>query len=118
MLKLTNCGITDLSPSTIYYMEIIDENPDNNETMRDLAELLLESASEHQDNYIVLEGVGKTYEHLIQIKNLYGPALQKLLIFPGDCHTLANYQPVLIKAYYNVSLGFGLWIQGRNLNLS
>ena len=37
----TICGTTNLSLSTIYYMEIIGENPDNDETMRYLAELLL-----------------------------------------------------------------------------
>ena len=77
-------------------MEIIDENPDNNDTMKNIAELLFENAASiHQDNYIVIVRDGKTYDHLIQIKNLYGAALQKLLIFPGDWHTLANYQPVM-----------------------
>ena len=94
-----------LSPSTIHYMEIIDENPDNNDTMRHIAELLIEkTASIHQDNYVILVGDGKTYDHLIQIKNLYGAELQQLLIFPGDWHTMANYQPVLMKAYYHAGL--------------
>ena len=86
-------------------MEIIDEHPDDDETMRHIAELLLENASSaHQENYVILVGDGKTYEHLIQIKHLYGQELQRLIIFPGDWHTLANYQPVLMKAYYNAGL--------------
>jgi hypothetical protein len=40
----------DTIPSTTYYMEILDENPDDDETMRNLAELLLDStATEHQE---------------------------------------------------------------------
>ena len=78
---------------------------DDDETMRNLAELLLDNtAMPHQDNYVVLVGDGKTYEHLVNIKHLYGPVLEKLLIFPGDWYTLANFQPVLMKAYYNAGL--------------
>ena len=71
--------------------------------MRNVAELLPEStATEHQDNYVVLVVDGKTYSHLVNIKHLYGPVLQKLLIFPGDWHTLANFQPVLALAFFVV----------------
>lgn len=109
-----------LSPSRIHYMEIIDENPDNNDTMKNIAEMLFENAASiHQDNYIVIVRDGKTYDHLIQIKNLYGAALQKLLIFPGDWHTLANYQPVIMKAYYHAGLkelAMGSGYRGETLN--
>lgn len=95
----------DVLPAEIYYMELLDENPDNNDTMQHLSELLLENAtSPYQDNFVILVGDGKTYEHLMQIKHLYGQELEKLLIFPGDWHTLANYQPVLMKAYYHAGL--------------
>ena len=73
--------------------------------MRHVAELFLEKAfSNFQDNYVILVGDGKAYELLIQIKRMYGSELQRLLIFPGDWHTLANYQPVLMKAYYHAGL--------------
>ena len=63
-------------------MEILDENPDFNDTMRHLSEFLLEQvSSDHQGKYIVLVGDRKTYHHLMKIKFLYGSELQKLLIF-------------------------------------
>ena len=73
--------------------------------MRHVSDILLQHASsEHQDNYVVLIGDGKTYEHLMGIKRQYGSELNHLLIFPGDWHILYNYQPVLMKVYYHTGL--------------
>ena len=58
------------------------------------------TATVHQESYIVLIGDGKTHECLMEVKRLYGSTVNKLLIFPRDWHTLANFQPVLIKIYY------------------
>ena len=81
-----------------YYMELLDEHPDSANTMRHVADILLQNCnSDYQDGYVVLVGDGKTYEHLIKIKRLYGNELKKLLIFPGEWHALANFQPVLMK---------------------
>jgi len=83
-------------------MELVDEHPDSSETMRYVSELLLHMYNTpNQSGYVLLTGDGKTYEHLMEVKRLYGDALDKLLKFPGDCHTLANFQPFLMKVYLN-----------------
>ena len=65
-----------------------------------LDQKILSIKARAEGKYVILVGDGKTYDHLMQIKHLYGSELQKLLIFPGDWHTLKNYQPVLMKIYY------------------
>ena len=88
------------TPSHIHFMELLDEHPDSAETMRHVAEILLENCSSiYQNGYVVLVGDGKTYDHLMKIKCLYGKELKNLLIFPGDWHTLVNFQEVLMKVY-------------------
>ena len=45
----------ETTQSNIYYMELVDENPDSTETMRYVSKLLLQnSATKHQDSYIIL----------------------------------------------------------------
>ena len=86
-------------------MELVDENPDSDETMAQIGEDLLERFSTGaQQGWVVLVGDGKTYEHLMNVKRQYGHTLKKLLILPGDWHTLKNFQPVLMKVYYHAGL--------------
>ena len=40
----------------------------------------------------------------MNIKQQYKLAFQKLIVFPGDWHTLKNYQPEIMKVYYHVGL--------------
>jgi hypothetical protein len=68
-----------------------------------IAEELLEELGD-RGGYVVLVGDGKTYQHLMSVKRLYGSAFERLLIFPGDWHTLTNLQPVLMKIYYKAGL--------------
>ena len=100
----TPAQLADHDSSTIYYMEILDENADSEETMSQVAEILIEKFSSASQKWVILVGDGKTYEHLLKVKRLYGSALENLLIFPGDWHVLKNFQPVIMKAYYHAGL--------------
>ena len=93
------------TPSLIHYMELVDENPDCDETMAQIGEDLLDRFSTGtQQGWVVLVADGKTYEHLMNVKRQYGHTLRKLLILPGDWHTLKNFQPVLMKVYFHAGL--------------
>ena len=91
--------------SKIHYMELVNENPDSDDTMSLIAEDIIDKlGSTVQDGWVVIVGDGKTYQHLRNIKQMYSGAFQKLLIFPGDWHILKNFQPVLMKLYYHAGL--------------
>ena len=82
----TPAQLADQSPSTIYYMDLIDENADSEETMATVADMVLEKLAPASQNCVILVGDGKTYEHLRNVKRMYGSACEKLYIFPGDWH--------------------------------
>ena len=68
--------VIETEKSKIHTLEIIDENADNDQTILQVAKDLVDkfSVSDHQ-NYVILVGDGKTYEHLMCIKRQYGGAL-------------------------------------------
>jgi hypothetical protein len=39
-------------------------------------------------------GDGKSYDHLIKLKNEYGNSLNWVLPYPGDWHILKNILPI------------------------
>ena len=53
-------------------MELLDVHPDSTDTMRFVANLLLQNYSSiYQNGYVILVGDGKRYKHLMNIKHLY-----------------------------------------------
>ena len=99
----TPAQLANHDKSTIYYMELLDENADSEQTMAEVAEMVLSKVADSQ-KWIILVGDGKTFQHLCKVKRLYGSALCNVFIFPGDWHILKNYQPVLMKAWYHAGL--------------
>ncbi len=64
--------------SNVYYMEIVDDSVD---TLLYIAEDIQEKLkNECQDNYVILVGDGKTYKHLMHIKQRYLNFMEKLLV--------------------------------------
>ena len=69
-----------MQPSQVYYMELVNENPDSDETMSMNAKDLLDKFNvDGQDGWVLLVGDGKTYQHLMNIKRQYGTTFKKVL---------------------------------------
>ena len=92
----------ETTQSNMYYMELLDEHPDSVDTTRHVAELLLQNySSAYQDGYVLLVGDGKTYEHLMKVKCLYGQELKKNYSYFLRIGILSQ---VLMKIYYSAGL--------------
>ena len=54
--------------------------------------------------YLVVEGDAKLYEILQSLKFEYDSELKWVVPYPGDWHTLMNYQKALMKPYFDAGL--------------
>ena len=84
---------------------MLDEKCDNKETLLSIInDLYTQFILSGKKTHVVLEGDQVTYERLHSIRAEYGSESKWLVLFPGDCHFLKNYQEVLIKIYFDVGL--------------
>ena len=60
----TPAQLEDSDPSKIFYMELLDENADSEETMTMVSELVQEKVASALQPWVVLVGDSKTYNHL------------------------------------------------------
>ena len=60
----TPAQLVDNDPSTVYYMDLWDENADSEETMTEVVEMLSESLIMDSQKWMTVVGDGKTYDHL------------------------------------------------------
>ena len=96
---------THTSTSQVAYLEIMNAVFDSKNTMLELLhELFDKFISGQSREYLVIEGDQKLFEILQSIKFEYGKEMDWAIPFPGDWHTLKNYQPAVIKPYFDAGL--------------
>ena len=66
----TPAQLANHDPSTVYSMELLDENADSEETMAEVAEMVSSKVTS-DTKWVILVGDGKTYEHLCKVKRLW-----------------------------------------------
>jgi hypothetical protein len=86
-------------------MDILSLREDSKHTLLYILDKLYSTfIVEQQLNSLVVVGDAKTYELLQALCKEYDNSLAWVLPFPGDWHTLFNYQKVLMKAYWEAGL--------------
>ena len=80
---------THSETSSVHYLDILDAKSDNKDTLMSvLYELHREFIADSTSTHLIVEGDAKIYELIQSLKFEYGNALQWVVPFPGDWHTL------------------------------
>ena len=91
--------------SEVQYLRVMDAVADTKDTMMSMINDLHKRYIDGTNCcYLVIEGDAKLYEILQSLKQEYEQDLKWMLPFPGDWHALKNYQPALMKAYFDGGL--------------
>ena len=84
---------------------ILDETADKKETVLKVLNILHAKFQVGvKSDYVVVVGDGKSYDHLVKLKNEYGDNLNWVLAYPGDWHILKNLLPIYMKLYLDAGL--------------
>ena len=101
--RLSKKGSTEQSAYT--YLKVINKNADSDETILEaLCTLHKELDIGQTSEYLVVAGDYKSYNHIQTVKVNNGKKLDWVIPFPGDFHTLHNYQEALMKIYWDAGL--------------
>ena len=86
--------------SNVVYLEIQSERADDKATLVKLLAWLYQTfIVELGQKWLITVGDAKIFKVIHSIKEDYGEHFNWVLPFPGDWHTLLNYQKALMKAY-------------------
>ena len=91
--------------SAITTLEILPELADNLDSLKTVLDSLYElyGVRTYQVSHTVV-GDQKLFSAMQRLKQQYGADLDWLLPYPGDWHTLKNFQPILTKLYFHAGL--------------
>ena len=84
-------------------MDIMNAKSDNKDTLMSMLHDLYEEFIKAK-KCLLKDRDAKVYELLQVLKFEYGEGLQCVVPFPGDWHTLMNYQSALMKPYFDAGL--------------
>ena len=98
-------GKEECEQSNVYYMAILEQNADSQETIKMSLEKLHKAMQVGiKIKYLVVVGDGKTYDHLLALKEGYPEYFAWMLPYPGDFHIMKNYLGALMKLYGDAGL--------------
>ena len=104
-ISLKSFRHVNCSTAVYTYQNVLDQNADNKETIADVLSLAYEEFKLGTEiQHLVVAGDAKTYSHLQTLRFEHGNKMSWLLPFIGDWHVLKNYQPVLMKIYFEAGL--------------
>lgn len=91
--------------SIFAYLFVLDEKADSPVTLKHCLGILYEAFQIGKSvNHLIVAGDGATVKLLLNLKKEYGQALDWMLPFLGDWHTLKNYQEVIMKIFWHAGL--------------
>ena len=91
--------------SKVVYVDILSEIADCKSTLiKIIANLHRTFVKEMNQRWVFVVGDAKVYDAFYALRLRYRDHLKWLLPFPGDWHTLWNYQKVLMKIYSDAGL--------------
>ncbi|CAH1799207.1 unnamed protein product [Owenia fusiformis] len=102
---LARKGIGNCEKSSFLYLDVLNEKADSKPTIRRvLMKIYADFKICNKLNHITVVGDAKTYDYVVKLKEEYGELLDWVIPFLGDWHALKNYQPVIMKIYWDAGL--------------